>query len=135
MSNSDLSAVEVTQENIDKLVADLRMFATGSYLQPEEREFWEPLFDESVADQVGEALREAAAGIDLAAELAVDKREEAATQAVENCLQRVAAIEHEHGGSIFDEELDEILAIINSATKAVGLDLPAVKAESYFEME
>ena len=130
-----MSAVEVTKENIDKLVADLRMFATGSYLQPEEREFWEPLFDEAVADQVGEVLREAAAGIDQAAELAVDKREEAATQSVENCLQRVAAIEHEHGGSIFDEELDEILVIINSATKAVGSDLPAVKAESYFEME
>ena len=68
MSNSDLSAVEVTRENIDKLVADLRMFATGSYLQPEEREFWEPLFDETVADQVGEALREAAAGIDQGGE-------------------------------------------------------------------
>lgn len=135
MSNSDLPAVEVTKENIDKLVADLRMFATGSYLQPEEREFWEPLFDEAVADQVGEALREATAGIDQAAALAVDKREEAATQAIENCLQRVSEIEHAHGGSIFDEELDEILAIINSATQAAGLDLPAVKAESYFGME
>lgn len=135
MSNSDLPAVEVTKENIDKLVADLRMFATGSYLQPEEREFWEPLFDEAVADQVGEALREATAGIDQAAALAVDKREEAATQAVENCLQRVSEIEHAHGGSIFDEELDEILAIINSATQAAGLDLPAVKAESYFGLE
>ena len=135
MSNSDLSAVEVTEKNIDKLVADLRMFATGSYLQPEEREFWEPLFDEAVADQVGEALREATAGIDQAAALAVDKREEAATQAVENCLQRVSEIEHAHGGSIFDEELDEIFAIINSATQAAGLDLPAVKAESYFGME
>lgn len=135
MSNSDLSAVEVTEKNIDKLVADLRMFATGSYLQPGEREFWEPLFDEAVADQVGEALREATAGIDQAAALAVDKREEAATQAVENCLQRVSEIEHAHGGSIFDEELDEIFAIINSATQAAGLDLPAVKAESYFGME
>jgi hypothetical protein len=135
MSNSEVTAVEVTKDNIDKLVADLRMFATGSYLKPEDRENWEPLFDEAVADQVGDALREAAASIDQAAALDVDKREESAEAAIETCLRRIGEIEHAQGGSIFDDELDEILAIINSATKAAGLDLPAVKAENYFGLE
>lgn len=138
MSNSEapqpkMTAVRATEDGIDRLAADLRMFATGSYLKPEEREHWEPLFDKAVADDVAEALREAAAGIDQAADLAVRKREPRAEEAVTDCLRRIAEIERAEGGSIFDEELEEILAIVNQALAAVGLDAVA-SADTYAEL-
>lgn len=110
------------------------MFATGSYLQPEEREFWEPLFDESVADDVASALREAVDGIDKAAQLPVGNRGQLAEEVAAECLRRIAEIERAQGGSIFDEELDEILGILNLAVSAVGLDVAEVSAETYAEL-
>ena len=129
------TAAAATKDSIDQLIADLRIFATGEYLRPEEREFWEPLFDVSVVDELETALRTAVANVDRAAVEAagdVGKRNELAAAANSDCLSEISRIEHAQGGSIFDEELEQIVSILNEAASTIGVRDIELTVEDYF---
>nr|WP_120492532.1 hypothetical protein [Corynebacterium lactis] len=118
--------------DIDSLVSDIRDFATGAYLREEDRKNWEPLFSESVADEVGAALRRAAAAFAGAARDDVVKRSASVEGAASVCLAEIAEIERAQGGSIFDDELDEMLRILNSAAASIGVEGFELSTEDYF---
>lgn len=129
------TAAAATKDSIDQLIADLRIFATGEYLRPEDREFWEPLFDVSVVDELETALRTAVANVDRAAVEAagdVGKRNELAAAATSDCLAEISRIEHAQGGSIFDEELEQIVSILNKAASTIGVRDIELTVEDYF---
>lgn len=129
------TAAAATKDSIDQLIADLRIFATGEYLRPEEREFWEPLFDVSVVDELETALRTAVANVDRAAvetEGDVGKRNDLTAAATSDCLAEISRIEHAQGGSIFDEELEQIVSILNKAASTIGVSDIELTVEDYF---
>lgn len=129
------TAAAATKDSIDQLIADLRIFATGEYLRPEEREFWEPLFDVSVVDELETALRTAVANVDRAAVEAegdVGKRNDLTAAATSDCLAEISRIEHAQGGSIFDEELEQIVSILNKAASTIGVSDIELTVEDYF---
>ncbi|WP_282938628.1 hypothetical protein [Corynebacterium auriscanis] len=89
---------ERTTTALAEFTDNIRAMATGSYLRPEDREFWEAPYPESVADQADSIVRDAlAAAVGVAARQPADLARLAADSQVDAAL--LNAEDSELGGS------------------------------------
>lgn len=115
--------MDALNPEISEFVTDLKIFATGSYLRPEERELWEAPFAESAVAEVRQILDQFAQTLDSS------DSESAAEAATLSCVDALTALNSAHFDAIFDEdEYAELAAILNrgltlkNAETRVGID-------------
>lgn len=108
------------QADVDQFIADLTEFATGSYLQEGETEFWEEPFDPKALPELKSILEKMLDALEL---LPDDPDGEALAAVINATHERLHAFNNEHEGAILEvEEWQEIQDLIESAAGATGAD-------------
>lgn len=116
--------------SIDEFLSDLTIFATGSYLRPDERELWEPPFPESAVAEVRQILEQFSVGLDNA-----DSAAEAEATAL-SCVDALVALNAAYIDALFDdEEYSELAEIINANVASHGYPEPNVNVDSFVDID
>ncbi|AGP30768.1 hypothetical protein [Corynebacterium terpenotabidum] len=111
-------STELTAEFLETLTA----LATGSYLRPEEQEFWEPPYPPEVTADAAEILRR------LTAEVRQDPTE--ISLAVIAAFGALTALSDRHGGAVFeDDEEEDFRTLVSALAEEYGQDADAVLAD------
>ncbi len=108
------------QPAVDEFISDLEDFATGSYLKPEEKEFWDQPFDPAVLPELKRLLEKLLDDLDL---LPDDPSAETLAAVVRNRVDELAEFNARHHDAVIEPEEKDILAgIIHDAAAATGAE-------------
>ena len=108
------------QPTVDEFIDDLESFATGSYLKPEEKEYWDQPFDPTVLPELKALLHKLLDGLDA---LPADPPAEALQKMVQVTIDELTALNEAHQGAVLEpEEKEELAELIHSAAAATGAD-------------
>ncbi len=108
------------QPTVDEFISDLKDFATGSYLKPEEKEFWDQPFDPAVLPELKGLLEQLLDGLDL---LPADPSAETLVAVVQKSMDEIAEFNTRHHGAVIEPEEKEVLAeLIHDAAAATGAE-------------
>lgn len=108
------------QPTVDEFISDLESFATGSYLQPDEREFWEQPFDPAVLPELRGILEKYLDALDL---LGQNPEAETLTKVVQNTIDDLTAFNERNAGAVIEpEEKDELQTLLRDAAGATGAE-------------
>ncbi|MDR7329351.1 hypothetical protein [Corynebacterium guangdongense] len=108
------------QSDVDQFIATLTEFATGSYLQEGETEFWEAPFDAKALPELKSILEKMLDALEL---LPDDPDGEALATVVNASVDRLRAFNSRHEDAILEpEEWEEIQELIVAAAGATGAD-------------
>lgn len=117
------SAQVQCQELVDSFVADLEMFATGSYLTEDETDLWDQPFDPSAIPHVKTALSNFLDAVDALARLHPSLPHENVSELAASTIEELESINAEFAYAVLEpEEFDEVNAILKAAFRAVGVD-------------
>ncbi len=108
------------QPTVDEFIDDLESFATGSYLKPEEKEYWDQPFDPAVLPELKALLDKLLDGLDV---LPADPPAEALQKMVQVTVDELTAFNETHQGAVLEpEEKEELAELIHDAAAATGAD-------------
>ena len=108
------------QSDVDQFIATLTEFATGSYLQEGETEFWEAPFDPAALPELKGILEKMLDALEL---LPDDPDGEALATVVNASADRLRTFNSRHEDAILEpEEWEEIQELIVAAAAATGAD-------------
>lgn len=108
------------QPTVDEFIDDLTQFATGSYLQEGETEFWEEPYDPKVLAELKTILERLLDGLDV---LPDDPPGEALTAVVQKSLAELSAFNQRNEGAVIEPEERQIIdKLIYDAAAATGAD-------------
>ena len=108
-------SADLTAAFLDTLTA----MATGSYLRPEEREFWEAPYPPAVTAEAAEILRR------LSGEVRQDPTE--ISLAVISAYGALTALSDRYGGAVFeDEEVEDFRGVVAALAEENGEDATTV---------
>ncbi|QPK80201.1 hypothetical protein G7Y31_05910 [Corynebacterium lizhenjunii] len=112
------------QPNVDEFITDLTSFATGSYLRPEEKEWWDQPFDPKVLPQLRAILEGFLDQLDGIAAGNSDAQELDAAAAVQLFTKFTADVEAfnaRHAYAVVEpEEKAELESLVHSALRTAG---------------
>ncbi|AZA11432.1 hypothetical protein [Corynebacterium gerontici] len=112
------------QAMIDEFLADLEEFATGAYLKPEEKEFWEPPFDPEAIPELRRLLERFSASVD-------SKHFGEQVGALEAALDEFNS---KHFDAVIEpEEHEELNQLIANIAEIHGVDLAKVSQFPMFQ--
>ena len=107
---------------VDEFIDDLKTFATGSYLNKDEKEFWEQPFDPAVLPQLRQIIDGFLSDLDRLPETA---EHEVVTEVVDRFVTAAEAFNDRHAGAVIEpEEFDELNSLISQAVAAAGFVAP-----------
>lgn len=108
------------QADVDRFIADLTEFATGSYLKEGETEFWEAPFDVKALPELKSILEKMLDALEL---LPDDPDGQALATVVNASFERLRTFNSKHEDAVLEpEEWEEIQGLIASAAAATGAD-------------
>lgn len=119
------------EDNIAEFISDLRAFATGSYLQKDELEWWEPPFEVSAVAKIDALLQGFAQSlIPMAQHSSSRSEDQTGSLAHLDFVARVGvlfsaidAINHSYGYAVIEaEEYADLQRIIEKAAEEIGLN-------------
>ncbi|BDV25965.1 hypothetical protein VH13_08295 [Corynebacterium ulcerans] len=138
------------EDSIAEFISDLRAFATGSYLQKEELEWWDPPFEVSAVSEIEGLLQDFAQSlIPLSQHSSSRSEDQAASLTHLDFVARVGvlfsdidAVNHSYGYAVIEaEEYADLQRIIEKAAEEIGLtaeeiaDLPTYEEAIALEDE
>lgn len=138
------------EDSIAEFISDLRAFATGSYLQKDELEWWEPPFEVSAVSEIDALFQDfAQALIPMARHSNSRSEDQIASLAHLDFVARVGvlfsdidAVNHAYGYAVIEtEEYADLQHIIEKAAEDIGLtaeeiaDLPTYEEAIALEDE
>lgn len=108
------------QPTVDEFIDDLNEFASGSYLQEGETEFWEQPFDPKALPELKTILERLLDGLD---KLPDDPPAEALTAVVNKSLGDLSKFNRKHEGAVIEPEERQVISkLIYDAAAATGAD-------------
>lgn len=108
------------QQTVDEFISNLHSFATGDYLKPDEKEFWEQPFDPAVLPELKGILEQLLDALDV---LPADPTAETLVKVVQVTVDSLAAFnERNHDAVLEPEETAELNELIHDASAATGAD-------------
>ncbi|SQG64696.1 Uncharacterised protein [Corynebacterium renale] len=122
------SAQAQCQELVDSFVADLEMFATGSYLAEDETDLWDQPFDPSAIPHIQTALTNFLDAVDALARSHPSLPQEDVRELAATTIQELESINAEFAYAVLEpEEFDEVNAILIAAFQVVGADEDSIE--------
>jgi len=116
---TDMSIRRDFQKNVDEFIADLKEFATGSYLKEDEKEFWDQPFDPAALPDLQVILENLLDTLDLLS----DPPAEDLTRVVQAAVDELEAFNAKHDGAILEPEETAVLnELVHDASAATGAD-------------
>ncbi|MDY3127581.1 MAG: hypothetical protein SOW59_05555 [Corynebacterium sp.] len=126
-----MSIRESFQPNIEEFIGDLRSFATGDYLQADEKEFWDEPFDAAVLPELQKILERFVAAID---DLGADPTSEQLNAVVGSFLSELEQFNSSNHDAVLEpEEKEELNSLIAEVAAATGADDEALSNLPEFE--
>lgn len=108
------------QPTVDEFIDTLHSFATGSYLKPEEKEYWDQPFDPTVLPELRTLLEKLLDNLD---DLPADPPADALQKMVQVNLDELTVFNETHQGAVLEpEEKEELAELIHAAAAATGAD-------------
>ena len=108
------------QPEVDEFIDDLHSFATGSYLEEGETEFWEQPFNPDVLPELKAILEQLLDALDA---LPADPPGEVLAVVVGKTHQQLTAFNEAHDEAVIEPEEKEIIAeIIYNAAASTGAE-------------
>lgn len=112
------------QANVDEFISNLEEFATGSYLRPEEREFWDQPFDPKVLPSLRQILE---GFLDRLDNLPAPVESDAVTEVVTDTITAIDNFNTKHADAVVEpEERQELNEFIRQAVAATEVDEDAL---------
>lgn len=106
------------QPEVDEFIDDLTTFATGSYLQDEDKELWEEPFDPAVLPDLKKLLEMFLDALDL---LGDDPEGDALVKVVAPFYENLEAFNEKHANAVLEpEEKADIETLVFRAAAATG---------------
>lgn len=106
------------QSEVDEFIDDLTTFATGSYLQDDDKDLWEEPFDPAVLPDLKQILEMFLDALDL---LGDDPEGEALTKVVAPFYANLEEFNDKHAGAVLEpEEKADIETLVFRAAAATG---------------
>lgn len=119
------------QPEVDEFIDDLTTFATGSYLQDEDKELWEEPFDPAVLPDLKRILEMFLDALDL---LGDDPEGEALVKVVAPLYANLDEFNGQHAGAVLEpEEKADIETLVFRAAAATGATDEALHELPEFE--
>lgn len=108
------------QPTVDEFISNLRSFATGDYLKPDEKEFWEQPFDPAVLPELQGILEKLLDALDV---LPADPTADTLVKVVQVTVDSLISFnERNHDAVLEPEEMAELNELIHDASAATGAD-------------
>lgn len=108
------------QPTVNEFISDLEQFATGSYLKPDEKEFWDQPFDPAVLPELKGILEKLLDALDL---LPDDPAADTLVAVVQRSVDEITEFNERHNGAVIEpEEKAELAELIHDAAAATGAD-------------
>ncbi|MCS5479490.1 hypothetical protein NYP18_07450 [Corynebacterium sp. YIM 101645] len=108
------------QPTVDEFLSNLHSFATGDYLKPDEKEFWEQPFDPAVLPELRGILEKFLDALDV---LPADPTADTLVKVVQVTVDALVAFnERNHDAVLEPEETAELNELIHDASAATGAD-------------
>lgn len=112
------------QPTVDEFISDLHSFSTGSYLKPEEREFWDQPFDPQVLPELRDILEKFLDALDL---LAGEPTAETLTKVVQTTIDDLRAFNERNADAVLEpEEQEELTTFMHEACAATDAEASAL---------
>ena len=106
------------QPEVDEFIDDLTTFATGSYLQDEDKDLWEEPFDPAVLPDLKKLLEMFLDALDL---LGDDPEGDALVKVVAPFYENLEAFNEKHANAVLEpEEKADIETLVFRAAAATG---------------
>ncbi|RSZ63483.1 hypothetical protein EAH68_07400 [Corynebacterium hylobatis] len=108
------------QPTVDEFLSNLHSFATGDYLKPDEKEFWEQPFDPAVLPELRGILEKFLDALDV---LPADPTADTLVKVVQVTVDSLLAFNgRNHDAVLEPEETAELNELIHDASAATGAD-------------
>lgn len=108
------------QPTVDEFISTLHSFATGDYLKPDEREFWDEPFDPKVLPELKAILEKLLDALDV---LPADPSADTLVKVVQGTVDELADFNTKNNGAVLEpEEMAELNELIHDASAATGAD-------------
>ncbi|WP_156230922.1 hypothetical protein [Corynebacterium occultum] len=108
------------QPTVDEFIDNLDSFATGNYLKPDEKEFWEEPFDAAVLPELRNILEKFLDALDL---LAGEVPPETLVKVVQTTIDDLDAFNTRNADAVIEpEEKEELTQLLHQACAATGAD-------------
>lgn len=119
------------QPDVEEFISDMRMFATGSYLNDEDKELWDEPFDPAVLPELKSILETFLDALDL---LGDDPDGPQLVSVVRPLYANLEDVNHQHADAVLEpEEKSEIMALVFRAAAASGATDEALQELPEFE--
>jgi hypothetical protein len=108
------------QPTVDEFISNLQSFATGDYLKPDEKEFWEQPFDPAALPELRTILEKLLDALDV---LPADPTAEMLVKVVQVTVDDLIAFNERNDDAVLEpEETAELNELIHDASAATGAD-------------
>lgn len=122
--NRAMSIRATFQPTVDEFIDNLESFATGSYLKPDEKEFWDEPFDAAVLPELRDILEKFLDALDL---LAGEPVAETLVKVVQTTIDDLDAFNARHADAVIEpEEKEELTQLLHDACAATGVEESAL---------
>ncbi|MGP6173181.1 hypothetical protein [Corynebacterium sp. A21] len=112
------------QPTVDEFIDNLESFATGSYLKPDEKEFWEEPFDAAVLPELRDILEKFLDALDL---LAGDPPVETLVKVVQTTIDDLDTFNVRNADAVIEpEEKEELTQLLHQACAATGVEAAVI---------
>lgn len=108
------------QPTVDEFISNLNSFATGDYLKPDEKEFWDQPFDPEVLPELRSILEKLLDALDV---LPADPTAETLVKVVQVTVDDLVDFNTKNHDAVLEpEEMAELNELIHDASAATGAD-------------
>lgn len=112
------------QPTVDEFIANLESFATGSYLKPDEREFWDAPFDAAALPELRDILEKFLDALDL---LTPGPPVDTLAKVVQNTIDDLYSFNSRYADAVIEpEEKQELTELMHQACAATGVEAEAL---------
>lgn len=114
------------QPTVDEFISNLHSFATGDYLKPDEKEFWDQPFDPAVLPDLKAILEAMLDAFDKAPD---DPEGDVLAKVAQPFVDQLHAFNAKHADAVIEpEEKQELAELIHDAAAATGADDEALRS-------
>lgn len=114
------------QATVDEFISDLHSFATGDYLQEDEKEFWEAPFDAAALPELKAILE---AMLDAFDKIPDDPEGEVLAKVAQPFIDQLMDFNTKYADAVLEpEEKADLADLLHDAAAATGADDEALRA-------